>query len=304
MRSSVLVALGAATLATAGCQFYSYVSSAGDLGIDCFKDTEIKAALPSTEASKSAPVAVLVHGYTATTYETNYAAEFLKKRGYIVSQVMMGAHGTNLVDFSKSTWRIWAEPVATEYNRLTAAGYQNVSLLTVSTGGPVAMELYAEGKFNPPPKRISMVAPILDFADKLSGAAGLLKALGAVNSPSKNSGSSKCHWYSDRPIDAVLQLVDLTEVMKGRLRGTINLPPDLKIQIFQSLRDKTVDPLSAQIWANGLKGGMVSVTMVDSDFHVPIGPEFIDDSGKNTWTDADRATRDRILEQVAAGNRP
>jgi hypothetical protein len=40
--------------------------------------------------------------------------------------------------------------------------------------------------------------------------------------------------------------------------------------------------------------------MVNSSIHVPIGPDFIDDTGKDTWTDADKALRNRILDQVVA----
>jgi carboxylesterase len=298
------IALSAALLA--GCELYNYVSGPGDLGIDgvVFDDTTLKLAAPDTEASKSMPVVIAVHGFGATAYETGYAAEYLTQRGILVSRPNMGKHGTATRDqFGASTWREWEAPIRDEYTRLVNAGYKSVGFLTISTGGPVVMELVTSGVLNPPPRRISMVAPLLDFDDKRSGLVPVFQMLGAINRPSKKTGTNIGKFYADWPAGALRQLVDLTEVMKARLRRTVtSIPVDTKIQIFQSMRDKTVDPLSAQLWANGIKGPLVSVFMIDSDRHVPIGVENVVD-GKGEFTADDKALRDKMLDQVAAAHK-
>jgi carboxylesterase len=295
MRSRIL--LGLATLLS-GCSFYSYVSTTGDLGVGNVHDTAdlLSAQAAPDDASRSLPVVVAVHGFSATTYEMSTAATYLKSKGCLVSRVLMGAHGTTVEAFKNSTWKDWEGPVAAEYNKVVDMGYTNISFLTASTGGPIVMELYTNpaNPLKSKPKRINMVAPLLDYSDKnkIIGLAGILQTLGAFNKQSPNTGSSKGHWYSDWPVT--------TEVMKGRLRTTISIPDDTRIQIFQSNGDPTVDPLSGTLWVNGIHGGLVSLYMVNSSIHVPIGPDFIDDTGKDTWTDADKALRNRILDQVVA----
>lgn len=300
------MALLAASLPLAGCAFYSTVSATGDLGIDNVRVPPIllsKAQAPD-EASKSLPVVITVHGFGATNYETQYAADFLKARGFLVSLPNMGGHGeASLEQFASATWLDWGRPIAEEYNALKALGYRDVQFLTVSTGGPVVMELLSRKQFQvAEPKRISMVAPILDSYDKLLGGVGLLQFLGARGRPTKKTGTNVGKFYSDWPASSLRQLVDLTEVMKGRLRTGITVSDDTRIQIFQSDGDTTVDPVSADLWASGIKGGLVAVYRLNSSKHVPIGMENID-NGKSDFTPQDLALRDRILAQIAAAHK-
>lgn len=308
MPSRAWLASWLAALILPGCEFYSSVSETGDLGIGTVRDTtagKLVSALPTPDsASRSLPVVIAVHGFTASTFETTPVAEYLRGKGFLVSQVLMGAHGVSLDEFKASTWRTWEIPVLEEYQKLMTLGYKNIGFVTASTGGSVVMELYTSGQLVPAPTRISMVAPLLDFADKRIGIMGILQALGASNKPSKATGNSFGHWYSDWSIRQLRELQDLTEIMKSRLRGSIPLPDNAKIQIFQSMGDKVVDPFSADIWTNGIKGGLVSLYRLDSDLHVPIGQEFIDDKGVNTWTAKDRATKTRIFEQIEAWQKP
>lgn len=309
MRSKTLVrpALALAlSLPLAGCQFYTSVSSTGDLGVDNvrFADVLLSGPNPDTEASKSIPVVIAVHGFGATAYETQYTADYLTARGFLVSRPNLGGHGTaTLEEFSASTWMQWGAPIAAEYRRLRDAGYDNVQFVTISTGGTVVMELLSRKQFLPDePKRISMVAPLLDSTDKMLGGVGLLQFLGAKGRPTKKTGSNFGRFYSDWPAGALRQLLDLTEVMKGRLRSRITISDDTRIQIFQSTRDGTVDPVSAEIWAGGMKGGLVSVYKLDSDRHVPIGVENVVDN-KTDFSPQDLALRDRVLYQIATAHK-
>ncbi len=296
----------AAALPLAGCQFYTTVSSAGDLGVGDVRYPSILLSAPDTEASKSIPVVVSVHGFGATAYETEYAANYLAARGFLISRPNLGKHGSaTMEEFTGGTWQDWAGPIADEYKRLKAVGYKNVQFLTVSTGGPIVMELLSRspGAFLPDePKRITMVAPLLDSTDKMLGGVGLLQFLGAKGRPTKQTGQRIGRHYSDWPTNSLRQLLDLTEVMKGRLRKTINVSDSTRIQIFQSNGDGTVDPVSAEMWSAGIRGGLVSVYKLDSTFHVPIGNENVVD-GKSDYEDKDKALRDRILDQIVAAHK-
>lgn len=304
---AALALAAAASLPLAGCAFYSTVSATGDLGIGnvTFSSNLLSKAQAPDEASKSLPVVVMVHGFGATAYETQYSADFLQARGFLVSQPNLGGHGEASLDqFAAATWQDWGRPIADEYNALKTLGYQNVQFLTISTGGTVVMELLSRQQFQTAePRRISMVAPILDSTDKLLGGVGLLQFFGAKGRPTKKTGSNVGRFYSDWPATSLRQLLDLTEVMKGRLRaGTVKVPDDAKVQIFQSNGDGTVDPVSADLWASGIKGGLVSVFRLDSLKHVPIGVENVVE-GKSDFSPQDLALRDRLLEQVATAHK-
>jgi carboxylesterase len=64
-------------------------------------------------------VIIAVHGFTASTYEWEEFRAFAEEKGTaLVSLVLLGGHGANIEDFTKSTWLDWQKPVITEYNTL------------------------------------------------------------------------------------------------------------------------------------------------------------------------------------------
>lgn len=340
-------------LALSGCGFYSVASVSGqDLGAGLATPAENGAKLVSTafanrvptEQEKDTPVLVAVHGFSATTFETMYgtgtapqeanAPYNLERRGLLVSRVLMGGHNETPAAFGASRWSDWQKPVLDEVQALQKLGFRKIDILTVSTGGPIVMQALLSGKFKAlgvTPRRVTLVAPILEFKDKAINLLGVLETLGASNSPSPTSGVSRGHWYADRPIGAVKQLLDLTEVVKGQLRqvsaGTLDgVPAETRVLIVQSDGDGTVDAVSADIWVRGLRGkladttqaaGLVSVLKVVSSRHVPIGPPnlegskdgtrsidgivhptFADAKGADAWSDAEVRLRVRLLEQI------
>lgn len=232
-----------------------------------------------TAAQRAQPVVITVHGFTATTFETRLAAERLRKRGALVSELLLGGHGTSLDDFSKSTWETWQAPLIREYRALLAKGYESVGFLTTSTGGALLLEALGRGLLTPAPRQIALVAPLVDLvpANRQLGYAGVMGWFGMAGQAVERPRVTKGNWYHYRPLPQLTQLLDLTEVLKGRLRKGIVLGADAKVLVVQARRDPTVDARSAELVRLGLKMADVNVLYLDSSWHIPVWPDGVAD---------------------------
>ncbi|MNY25306.1 hypothetical protein D3C86_1590810 [compost metagenome] len=222
------------------------------------------------------------------------AATYLRGQGLLVSKVLLGGHGTSLSRFEQSTWKDWQAPILDEYKALKAKGYQKITFLTVSTGGTLVLEALSRDAFSPQPPRIVMLSPIAEFKDKRAGYLVPLSWLG-VSAAQKVSGTGLGHWYRNRPVSTIASLIDLTEIVKDRLRKRIVLASDTRVLILQPKGDQTVDPLSAPLIDEGLKGGSHKVELVESDLHVPIRPDGVDE---HQFTPAELTTKQQLLEKI------
>ncbi|HEY9854821.1 MAG TPA: hypothetical protein V6D05_03720, partial [Stenomitos sp.] len=237
-----------------GCST-TYPIQAGDLdgGTHPASSKLVSQEFPNpSEAEKDQLVVVAAHGYTATTFELQPAAIYLRSQGMRVSEVLLGAHGTSVQDFEKSTWKTWQAPIVDEYHALQSKGYRNIALLGTSTGCTLILEALSSGKISPAPKRVALVAPLIEIKNKMAGYAGLLDWFGMKYLDTNPKGDSVGNWYRFRPASTITSLVDLTEVMKARLRTGITLD-GTKTLVVQSDQDPTVDPVSAELLKQGLK---------------------------------------------------
>jgi len=280
----------------AGCST-SYVFSTADL--DAGGDLAKQSALVSqqvptpTDAQKSGKVAILAHGFSASTYEMQALEEFLKGKGYLVSNVLLGGHGQSVEAFEKTTWKDWGKPVAEEYQKLRDMGFQDVSVVGASTGGTLFLEMLGAQKLTPAPQRVVLVAPLVLFKEKAIAFTGLLEWLGAKSSPNNLGQNAVGNWYRNRPVSTLKSLVDLTEVVKGQLRTGITLDSGTKALVIQSDGDPTVDPESAKLILSGVKGD-VRLQMIHSTLHVPIRFHDVD----RAWTDTEKAQQQALLADI------
>ncbi len=278
-----------------GCST-SYVINAGDLdGGTAKKESKLISLLvPSpSDAEKTKKVAILAHGYSASTYEMQALQEHLESKGHLVSNVLLGGHGTHVDDFAGTTWKDWGSPLTKEYEALRNLGFQNVSVIGASTGGSLFLELLGAQKLTPAPQRVVLVAPLVVFKEKTIAFTGMLEWLGAKSSPNDLGQQSVGNWYRNRPVETLRSLVDLTEVVKGQLRSGIALDPATSALLIQSDGDPTVDPKSAQMVLAGLKGS-VSLRMIHSKQHVPIRPPHVD----RDWTETEVTQQKELLEEI------
>ena len=194
---------------------------------------------------------IAVHGYGAGPSATLEVAQSLERRGLPVSRVRLGGHGEGQEVFRTSTWRNWGEPVIREYERLGSLGYSDVRIVTQSAGGTIVADLLANARLRPPPARIAMVAPVLEFKNRMIP---MTRYLGPL-----------------LPADLapVGQLADLAEHVSSNLKWKITLAPEQAISILQAKGDPIVDPHGNALWAQGFTGGTVTVRAVDSNLHIP-----------------------------------
>ncbi len=281
--------------ALTGCST-TYPIQAGDLdgGTMTVTPKLVSQEIPApTELQKDQLVVVAAHGYTATTFELKPAVDYLRSQNMLVSEVLLGAHGTNIQDFEKSTWKTWQAPIVAEYQALQDKGYRNIALLGTSTGGTLILEALSSGKISPAPRRIALVAPLVEIKNKAAGYAGLLDWLGVKYLDTNPEGASVGKWYRFRPASTITSLVDLTEIVKSRLRTGIRLE-GANTLVIQANGDGTVDPVSAELLRNGVKSDL-SVQMVPSTMHIPIWPDNVDG---HTFTADETALRQQLLQQI------
>lgn len=103
---------------------------------------------------KTAPVILLIHGYTGSSYDMIWLGRQLNEVGYSVYIPRLPGHGTNKYDFLDSTWRDWLRAVCDAYIDL-AVDYEKVYVGGLSMGGILTALVAA--KFQP--EKIFLCAP-------------------------------------------------------------------------------------------------------------------------------------------------
>jgi len=230
---------------------------------------------PSPNAQqRNQPIVIVVHGFSASTFEWSEFKAYADnpERNILVSQVLLGGHGRSLEDFRRSTWQDWQDPILREYNALVAQGYSHISLMGSSLGGTLIMDLVARHRFDQhPPQHIILVCATVEPANKMLHWANVVTLF--VNAVPRKPISSldAAHWYLNRPAESLRELKRFLDVFREELNGGITLPAKTTLRIYQSERDGTVDPVSGQLFRNGVQslgGSSVELVPVDSAKHV------------------------------------
>ncbi len=223
-------------------------------------------------ADLQTPVYILIHGFSATTFEWSEFRDFAKNDGrFYTSQVLLGAHGRDYLDFRSANWHQWQQPILDEYFKLVNLGYQNIHFAASSTGCPLLLDALHHGKIVPQNKmNIVFIDPVVIPTTKtLSLIPAIGPALDYVETPMENGEDG--FWYKYRPYQALEQLNDVTKTVRGELENGVVLPKYAQLQVYKSIEDGTADPLSAVLLKKGVKhhdGSSVNVTMMLSELHV------------------------------------
>ena len=90
---------------------------------------------PTTD-QLSQPVCVLVHGFSASSFEFEAFVDTVstQRPDVLFSQVVMGGHGRDYEAFKQATYQDWLQPVIDEINQLQNIGYSDISIVGVSAG--------------------------------------------------------------------------------------------------------------------------------------------------------------------------
>ncbi|MDH5382854.1 MAG: esterase, partial [Cyclobacteriaceae bacterium] len=220
------------------------------------------------------PVLIVTHGYTATTFEWDEFRNWNNANGnqFLLSQVLLGGHGRTYEEFKNSTWQDWKEPILEEYERLVAAGYQNISFAGSSTGGALLMEIVDSGYFKAKlaPKNIFLIDPIVIPSSKILSVVGIVgPMLGYVESG--NTPEEEPFWYHFRPQETLQELMSVITVVRKSLEEGITLPVGCQMKVYKSTSDPSADPASAVLIYKGIKkpdGSVIDIEMIDSQLHV------------------------------------
>jgi carboxylesterase len=227
------------------------------------------------------PVIVAAHGFTATTYEWQEFRNYCDSLNdlyqnpdstVLVSQVLLGGHGLDYDAFKNSTWQEWQAPIMQEYRALAAAGYENLSLAGSSLGGTLILEMLASGDFAglPAPRQIFMVDVIIVPGNKLLT---LVDIVGPIigNSILEGTEEEKANWYTNRPAEALAELMEVMNKVRKQLEKGLTLPAGTRMTIYTSKYDGTADPVSSLLIYKGVRdseGRTADVETFDSRKHV------------------------------------
>lgn len=224
-----------------------------------------------TEALK--PVLIACHGYSATTFEWDEFNTWSQSRtDYYISRVLLAGHGDTYDNFKKSTWHDWQSSIATEYNKLKAAGYKNINFVASSTSCTLLLDMVNAGFFNQATTKVHifLIDPIIIPSDKSLSLIGVFgPMLGYVTAD--NTVAEDKYYYHYRPQETLQQLESVLNTVRHELESGITLPPNVYLKVYKSKQDPTADPVSAVLIYNGTKtssGGKTDLQLVDSKLHV------------------------------------
>lgn len=263
------------------------------------EDFLISARYPNpSEVLKNTPVVIAAHGFSASTFEWQEFSEFAETKGtFLVSQVLLGGHGRSHEEFKNATWKDWQSSIIDEYNKLSQLGYKNIYLIGSSTGCPLIINMIKTNALTrAKPKGIYLIDPIVISSNKTLT---LVNALGPVlgYTTTNLDAGEEGHWYVYRPYQALIQLMELIDLVRKDLQHGITLPEGTKMKTYKSTVDDAADPVSAVLIYQGMKrsdGSKTAVEMVDSKLHV-----FTRLRGRESVTQADRDLQQHVFGEIA-----
>ena len=297
MSCRLFLVVALAALAAAGCSS-DLIFDEDELRLDdtSVHDTPNLVADEPAPPGERPPVAILVHGFGATTFELSPVADDLRAQGVRVSQLLLRGHGTTVREQAALRYEDWAEPIQRENARLAELGFPPPTIVAASMGAALTLDLLARGQLRPPPHRLVLVSPLIEFADWRARFLPLLVRLGLRGSRVEWGGASAGHWYRTRPAAALLELRRLTDRNREALARGIALPAGTQVLVIHADGDQTVSGRGLDELEHGLGGAQIEVVHVDTDMHVPVKPV----GCERPWTPAEIAIQAGLLARIRA----
>lgn len=230
---------------------------------------------------------LLVHGFTGSPSEMRPLAEYLNKKGYGISTVLLPGHGTTPQEMGKTTWRDWYGVVETEYIRLKA-GHERVIPVGFSMGGILCLHLATTKQV---PGIVTLSSPIF-IGNRNSYFAPILKFFYPYHKkPIPAENRAKMHdegnfSYTITPVRALASLLQLIRLVKQEIPG-LKMPA----LIIQSWMDRTANPKSGQYIYEHLGSANKKLIWLQESGHVITrGPErelvfqAVEEFAANLWS--------------------
>ena len=213
---------------------------------------------------------LLIHGFTACPIDLKPLAEILHSFGYSIRAPLLAGHGTSPEQMSKASWQDWLNSaqealveLRQECGRVTAVGH--------SFGGILALMLAAEQQVD---GVVSINAPLVFHNKDIALAEKFLGKIEYVEKNYKknqkelsiNSEGLPHFSYLRVPVKSLVAMNKAIAEIRNRL-------PEIKCPalIVQSDRDETVDPVSAQIIAEGISSSQKKLSFwFEEDHYLPL----------------------------------
>ncbi|SHF73502.1 carboxylesterase [Flavobacterium fluvii] len=217
-------------------------------------------------------IILVIHGYSATTFEWQEFKDWSNESTYRISQVLLDGHGRDYNSFKASKWEDWRSAITDEYEKLIALGYTKISMAGSSTGGTLILELVKSGYFNSHlhPKNLFLIDPIVVPSSKLQSITSIVGPM-LVYVESDQSTQENKYWYRFRPYETINELNDVMKTVRKGLEDGMTLPTGTYLKAFHSLHDPVASTTSTVLIYKGLKtstGNHIDVQLMDSDIHV------------------------------------
>src|SRR6478752_1819183 len=217
-------------------------------------------------------IILVIHGYSATTFEWQEFKDWSTDPSYRISQVLLGGHGRDYEDFKKSSWEDWRSSITREYEKLIALGYTKISLAGSSTGGTLLLQMVSSGYFNTHlhPRNIFLIDPIVVPSNKLQTIVGIVGPMIVYSEVDQTAEENK-YWYKFRPYETINELNNIMTIVRKDLERGVTLPSGTYFKEFHSLHDPVASTTSSVLIHKGLKtssGAKPDVQLMNSDIHV------------------------------------
>lgn len=222
-------------------------------------------------ALKQYPVIICIHGFGSSPFEWEEFASYAQENECLVSNIFLGNH-KSLTEFENSSWQSWLDSVKKEYISLTKIGFENISICASSTGATLLLHALNNKVFQPslPLRKLIMVDPLVDINETLIYKLPYLKNV-IFDIPVVTTAKEKGNWIPKRPVNTVVQLLDLISKTKTLLNSKFTALNHVKLTIFNSKNDPVIKSNSADTIVTAFKRNYIAKVdhvKIDSDLHV------------------------------------
>ena len=244
-----------------------------------------------TDAQKNQPVCVLVHGFSASSYEFNAYKVHANSinSSLLYSTIVLGGHGRNYQAFKDARYEDWLLPIVTELEALTALGYRNISIFAVSAGATGTLHLALTQQL-PPVKQLILMDPYIIPVNPIIYLLPVLKLFISNSVSGAISDTELKNWYINRPSKALNELRRLMRQVQSDLKQNQSAI-DTTVHVFTSAKDSISNTIGADLIQT--KFDAVTIHRYDSAHHVIIEP-----TAKATWNDLDQQLFEHTVKEV------
>lgn len=203
---------------------------------------------------------LLIHGFTGSPKEMKPLGQFLADGRFHVYAVRLAGHGTTAEDLMGTGWRDWRSSAKAALERLVQQ-HHVVHLVGLSLGGLMALDLASDLERG---KVVALAAPYR-LSNRYAGLAAWLRFIvRTVQASDTPWFREEMYSYNRIPVAGVHQLLVYRNwVLRHRI-SRMKRP----VLLVQGLRDKTVNPESAWLWAQKISSPIRQIVAFKESGHI------------------------------------